>query len=120
MKVIWEMSVKFFRELPSDRWRIQRIEDLDIEAVGTLFAFLELRGFDRGQDAVRALLRTPINATPQPGEEGDWNPYSRHDILPSMDEWAPDRCAQVAKFCQPLASELYPEPLARADRIVSA
>lgn len=108
--------LKFLRGLPSDRWRMQRIEDLDLEAVCALFEFLDLRGFERVEDAVRKLLRTPINATPQPGEEGEWNPFSRHDTLPTMDEWSVDRRGRLAEFCRPLVDELYPELLAPAQR----
>lgn len=101
------MICDFFSSLPSELWKIQPIEKLNIEVCRELYQFLELDGFNKKE--VKELLSTRVNATPNGGDHRSLNPWSLHMKIGDRSTWDQDQNFAYETWAVPLAKKLYPD-----------
>lgn len=100
--------IEDLRGLPPELWRLQRLEDMSLEAVQGLFDFLQIRGFASAKSRVSELVKLRVNASPGLGDDRHLNPWSRPWSLPSYCEWDSEQRRSLIEYAGPLARALYP------------
>lgn len=92
-------------QLPTDRWRVLRMEDLNPSTVCDLRDFLGIRGL--GDEAVRQGLAHGVNVSPGSGRPGEANPYSQPIRLPPLETWSQSDRDLLERYGEPLRSQWY-------------
>lgn len=101
--------LKFFNTIPRGMWCIQRIEDLSISSIQSLYEFFQIRGFQERYESINDILTSRINASPGMGDERYLNPWSVAMKLGGINTWTEEQKNILGKWTSPLAAELYPE-----------
>jgi hypothetical protein len=107
--------LRAFAALEPELRRVVRLENLSMELIERLFAFLGLGGFAARRAELAALLARRVNATPGAhGAHGaappdEVNPWSVPRTVGPMDAWPEQWLAAFDRWAAPLARYLYPD-----------